>query len=330
MIMNEKTAFPNVSGASPMFSAAQLRQYAPLGFLIVMVVLISAYSPGFASVNTGLILLADTMALFTLAAGLSFVIVIGGIDLSLPAVASLASVVTAMLLPEVGLLAFPIALLCGVAAGLFSGLVHVRLKIPSFIATLATGGVVSGIALYISKARSIGISAADRPMLNWIAGSTLGVPNIILVGLLMCLIGIYIQRYTRFGRYCYAIGAGEPAAIAAGIHVDRQKVLAFVLSALFAAVAGIMLAARMTSGSPTGASQLLLPAIAAVLVGGTPITGGLGGVGRTLVGALIVSVVRIGMTFVGIDIFAQQIVFGAVLILTVAVTMDRDNILIAK
>ncbi len=86
----------------------------------------------------------------------------------------------------------------------------------------------------------------------------------------------------------------------------------------------------MTSGSPTGASQLLLPAIAAVLVGGTPITGGLGGVGRTLVGALIVSVVRIGMTFVGIDIFAQQIVFGAVLILTVAVTMDRDNILIAK
>jgi ribose transport system permease protein len=91
-----------------------------------------------------------------------------------------------------------------------------------------------------------------------------------------------------------------------------------------------MLAARMTSGSPTGASQLLLPAIAAVLVGGTPITGGLGGVGRTLVGAFIVSVVRIGMTFVGIDIFAQQIVFGAVLILTVAVTMDRDNILIAK
>ncbi|MFC7066752.1 ABC transporter permease subunit [Brucella rhizosphaerae] len=90
------------------------------------------------------------MALFTLAAGLSFVIVIGGIDLSLPAVASLASVVTALLLPEVGLLAFPLALLCGVAAGLFSGLVHVRLKIPSFIATLATGGVVSGIALYIS------------------------------------------------------------------------------------------------------------------------------------------------------------------------------------
>jgi ribose transport system permease protein len=167
-------------------------------------------------------------------------------------------------------------------------------------------------------------------MLNWIAGTTLGVPNIILLGLMMCLIGIYIQRYTRFGRYCYAIGAGEPAAIAAGIHVDRQKVYAFVLSALFAAVAGVMLAARMTSGSPTGASQLLLPAIAAVLVGGTPITGGLGGVGRTLVGAFIVSVVRIGMTFVGIDIFAQQIVFGAVLILTVAVTMDRDNILIAK
>ena len=330
MIMNEKTAPFNVSGASILFTSTKLRQYAPIGFLIVMVVLISAYSPGFASVNTGLILLADTTALFTLAAGLSFVIVIGGIDLSLPAVASLASVMTAMLLPEVGFLAFPVALLCGIAAGLFSGLVHVRLKIPSFIATLATGGVVSGIALYLSKARSIVISTTDRPMLDWIAGTTLGVPNIILLGFLMLIFGIYIQRYTRFGRYCYAIGAGEPAAIAAGIHVDRQKIYAFVLSALYAAVAGMMLAARMTSGSPTGASQLLLPAIAAVLVGGTPITGGLGGVGRTLVGALIVSVVRIGMTFVGVDIFAQQIVFGAVLILTVAVTMDRDNILIAK
>lgn len=97
--MNE-THSPHVSSASTALSAARLRQYAPLAFLLVMVVLISAYSPGFASVNTGLILLADTMALFTLAAGLSFVIVIGGIDLSLPAVASLASVVTALLCPK--------------------------------------------------------------------------------------------------------------------------------------------------------------------------------------------------------------------------------------
>lgn len=328
--MSAETKKPAGKPGARTVSAARLRQFAPVSFLVMMVVLISIYSPGFASVNTGFIVLADTMTLFTLAAGLSFVIVIGGIDLSLPAVASLSSVLVALLLPEIGTLAFPVALLAGMAAGLFSGLVHVFLRIPSFIATMATGGVVAGTALFISDARAVGIGADSRPLLNWVSGASLTVPNIILIGLVMLAAGVYIQRYTRFGRYSYAIGAGEQAALAAGIHVDRQKIIAFVLSALFAAVAGIMLAARMTSGSPTGASQLLLPAIAAVLVGGTPITGGLGGVGRTLVGALIVSVVRIGMTFVGIDIFAQQIVFGLVLIVTVAVTMDRDNVLIAK
>ncbi len=328
--MGAQTTRPAGSPGAPLISAARLRQFAPVSFLAVMVVLISIYSPGFASLNTGFIVLADTMTLFTLAAGLSFVIVIGGIDLSLPAVASLSSVLVALLLPEIGVLAFPAALLAGMAAGLFSGLVHVLLRIPSFIATMATGGVVAGLALFISDARAVGISADSRPLLEWVSGTSLSVPNIILIGLGMLAAGFYVQRYTRFGRYSYAIGAGEQAALAAGIHVDRQKIVAFVISALFAAVAGIMLAARMTSGSPTGASQLLLPAIAAVLVGGTPITGGLGGVGRTLVGALIVSVVRIGMTFVGIDIFAQQIVFGVVLIVTVAVTMDRDNVLIAK
>jgi ribose transport system permease protein len=326
----QTTKKPADRPGAPLISAARLRRFAPVIFLALMVALISIYSPGFASVNTGFIVLADTMTLFTLAAGLSFVIVIGGIDLSLPAVASLSSVLVALLLPEIGVLAFPAALLAGMAAGLFSGLVHVLLRIPSFIATMATGGVVAALALFISDARAVGISADSRPLLEWVSGTSLSVPNIIFIGLVMLATGFYVQRYTRFGRYSYAIGAGEQAALAAGIHVDRQKIIAFVISALFAAVAGIMLAARMISGSPTGASQLLLPAIAAVLVGGTPITGGLGGVGRTLVGALIVSVVRIGMTFVGIDIFAQQIVFGVVLIVTVAVTMDRDNVLIAK
>ena len=320
----------HVTTKSDRFSPARLRQWAPSGFLLLMVLLISAYSPGFASLGTGLVVLADTMTLFTLAAGLSFVIVIGGIDLSLPSVASLAAVLTALLLPSLGVFAFPVALLGGLGAGLFSGLVHVGLKIPSFIATMATGGVVAGLTLFLSDARVIGIAAEAQPLLGWLSGSLFGIPNIILVGAVMLAIGVYLQRYTRFGRYSYAIGAGEQAAVAAGIAVNRQKVIAFMVSALFAAVGGLMLAARMTSGSPTGASQLLLPAIAAVLVGGTPITGGLGGVGRTLVGALIVSVVRIGMTFVGIDVFAQQIVFGVVLIITVAVTMDRDNVLVAK
>ena len=116
-----------------------------------------------------------------------------------------------------------------------------------------------------------------------------------------------------FGRYSAAIGAGEPAAYASGVKVNRQKVIAFVLSGGFAALAGVVLAGRLASGSPTLAAELLLPSIAAVVVGGTAITGGVGSIWRTLVGALIISVVRIGMTFLGVNIFAQNIVFGVVL-----------------
>ena len=123
--------------------------------------------------------------------------------------------------------------------------------------------------------------------------------------------------------------AGEAAARAAGISVDPHKIIAFGLSGAFAALAGVVLAARLASGSPDLANQLLLPAIAAVIVGGTAITGGVGSIGRTVVGALIVSIVRIGMTYVGVDIFAQQIVFGAALIFCFR-DLDRSKIPIIK
>ena len=309
---------------------ATLRNAAPALFLLVLVVAIAAVEPGFGTPDTLLVILADTTTLFTLAAGVTFVILLGSIDLSIPSVASLSTVIVALLLPRIGVSAFAVALLAGAAAGLVSGFVHVKLRVPSFIATLATGGVVGGVALFISDARNIAIAADTRALLDWITDKTLGVPNIIGVGLVALAIGVYLQRFSRFGRYSLAIGAGEPAAWAAGIRVNRQKILAFLLSGSVAALAGIMLAARLASGSPTVANQLLLPAISAVLVGGTAITGGIGGIGRTLVGALTVSVVRIGMTFLGVNIFAQQVVFGAVLILAVAVTLDRGKIQIAK
>ena len=131
----------------------------------------------------------------------------------------------------------------------------------------------------------------------------------------MLIVAHLLQSRTRFGRYSAAIGAGEAAAYASGVKVGRQKVLAFdALRRPSPALAGVILAGRLASGSPTLANELLLPAIAAVVVGGTAITGGVGSIWRTLVGALIISVVRIGMTFLGVNIFAQQIVFGAVLV----------------
>jgi ribose transport system permease protein len=309
----------------------QARPFAPLLLLTVLVAGIDIAEPGFATFDTLSVVLSDAAILFILAAGMTFVIMLGGIDLSVQAVASFAGVLLAELLPRCGYAAFPLALLAGLVVGLLSGVVHVKLRISSFIATLATGGVMQGVSLLASSGRTVTILDAGRAQSQWITGAwLLGVPNLILVAVLVAAAGMFAQRYTRFGRYSAAIGAGEPAARAAGISVDRYKIMAFGLSGACAALAGMLLAARMSSGSPSLADQLLLPTIAAVVVGGTAITGGVGSMGRTVVGALIVSIVRIGMTFVGIDIFAQQIVFGAALVLAVFVTIDRSKIAIIK
>jgi ribose transport system permease protein len=310
--------------------ASRLRTTAPIFVLIGLVALIGVMKPGFLTLETLVVVMADSATLFIIAAGVTFVIMLGGIDLSIQAVASLSSVIVAALLPGAGYWAFPAALLAGLVTGAFSGIVHVWLRIPSFIVTLATSGLASATALLLSQARSITIGESGRAFLTWVTGRLFGVPSVIIIGAVVAAAGIWVQHYTAFGRYSTAIGAGEAATWASGVKVNRQKVIAYAVSAGLSALAGILLAGRMSSGSPTLANELLLPAIAAVVVGGTAITGGSGGIGRTVLGALIIPVVRVGMTFVGINIFAQQIVFGAVLIMAVAVTIDHAKILIVK
>ncbi|UXN58665.1 ABC transporter permease [Phyllobacterium zundukense] len=313
-----------------MLANAWVQDAIPPALLIVLVIIVEIGSPGFLTGETLALLLSNTAVLFILATGVTFVILIGGIDLSIQAVASLASVILAQLLPSMGLLAFPVAIAAGLVFGILSGVVHVWLRVPSFVATLATGGVVAGMALWLANGRAITIEEGGRASTSWINATIGGTPVVVLIAIGVGLASYLGLRYTRFGRQSLAVGAGEPAAYAAGINVDRTKIVAFALSGTLAAIAGVILAARLSSGSPSLANQLLLPAIAAVIVGGTAITGGLGGVGRTAVGALIISIVRIGMTFVGVNIFAENVVFGAVLIAAVAITIDRSKIAIIK
>ena len=308
----------------------EIRKWLPLSTLAVLILFVGIAQPSFLEPGTLIELASDTAVLFILATGVTFVIMLGGIDLSIQSMASLASVIVALTITRLGYGSFLLAIAVGAIAGLLSGIVHVRLKIPSFIATLAMGGVLFSVALVISKERSITLDEVGRAYQAWITGRTFGLPNVIFIGLLVLAAAHVVQAHTRFGRYSAAIGAGEPAAYASGVKVGRQKIFAFVLSAAFAAVAGVVLAGRLASGSPTLAAELLLPSIAAVVVGGTAITGGVGSIWRTLVGALIISVVRIGMTFLGVNIFAQNIVFGAVLIGAVAITIDRSKIPIVK
>ena len=167
-------------------------------------------------------------------------------------------------------------------------------------------------------------------MLSWITGKTLGLPNELIIAAIVLAFGLFLQHFTPFGRYSKAIGSGEAATHASGVNVRRTKVIAFVVCGALAGLTGVMLAGRLSSGGPRIADAFLLPAIASVVVGGTSISGGVGSIWRTVVGAMIVSVIRTGMNFVGVDVFAQQIFFGSVLIVAVAATIDRSKMPIIK
>ncbi len=308
-----------------------LQNYAPLIVLAALVLMIGLYDPTFFSSSNLLTIIADTMTLFLMASGVTFVIMIGGIDLSVQSVASMSSCALAVALPHLGFAAAPMAILAGAVAGTAGGLVSTKLRIPSFIATLAISGVVTSIGFWLSTERSIDISAKDSARdLSWAVGEMLGVPNEIWVGVVFLAILSAFLSLTPFGRLVRAIGSQERAVMASGIDVNRTKIAAYALSGTMAGVAGVVMGARLGSGSPTLANEFLLPAIACIVVGGTAITGGVGSVWRTFVGALIVQVVRIGMTFVGVSAFAQQIVFGCILVAAVAITMDRSKIAVVK
>mgnify|MGYP001034395952 CR=1 FL=1 len=231
-----------------------LRQWLPLATLVILVILVGLFQPAFLDVNTLLQLASDTAVLFILATGVTFVIMLGGIDLSIQSMASLSSVVVALTLARFGYGAFAFAFGLGVLAGLLSGIAHVRLRIPSFIATLAMGGVLYSAALVTSRERSITLGESERAYLGWITGSLFGIPNVVIIALVVLAIAHVLQSRTPFGRYSAAIGAGEPAAYASGVKVDRQKIFAFVLSASCAALAGIVLVGRLASGSPPSSS----------------------------------------------------------------------------
>jgi ribose transport system permease protein len=308
-----------------------LQTWLPLIVLAVLVLTVGIYDKNFFSVSNFLSVTADTMTLFLMASGVTLVIMMGGIDLSVQAVASMASCILAAYLQRLGFLAIPLAVLGGAFAGLLGGLASTRLRIPSFIATLAVSGVVVSAGNWFSQTRSVNIPGdLSAIYLDWTVGEALGVPNEIWVGVVFLVILSAVLGLTPFGRLVRGIGAQERAVIASGIDVDRTKIATYTLSGTMAGVAGVVMAARLGSGSPTLANEFLLPAIACIVVGGTAITGGVGSIWRTFVGALIVQVVRIGMTFMGVSVFAQQIVFGFILVAAVAVTMDRAKILVIK
>ena len=263
-------------------------KYSPIISLFTLLFAIGIHTPQFLQISTFIIIAEDAATLFIMSTGIFFVIMLGGIDLSVQSIASLCSVILALCLPQFGYFSFFIAILIGAIFGFISGYFHVTLKIPSFIATLATGGIAASLSLVITNASSIQILQKEKHYISWITDTSFYIPNELLVSFFIFILCWFLINFTKFGRYVTSIGAGEAVAWTSGIDVKLNKYFALILSASLAAISGIVLSSRMSAGSPTLANEFLLPAIAAVIIGGTALSGGVGSIQRTLIGVLII------------------------------------------
>jgi len=271
---------------------------------------------------------AVTLLLIALAG--TFPILQQSIDLSVESVVLLTGVVTVVLIAEfgLGLLAIPIAIGVGMLAGLFNGLVFTKLKVPSFLVTLGTLSVMAGVGKIITGGSTI--TFRNDSIRAIATGNVLGIPNLVLWGLLIYVATIVLAFRTKFGRYCFALGENERVVELAGAKVDRYKIYPFVLSGLLCGIAGVLLTLRISSASPNIGSGNLLPSIAAIVMGGTALTGGVGGPHRTILGVLVIAVLNNGMNLLAVDSFVQEIILGLVVVAAVALSIDRDKIDVVK
>jgi ribose transport system permease protein len=301
------------------------RSLIPFGALIGVCLVFAATAPGFVSYDNAINVAGQSGVLLVIALGSAFVILMGSIDLSVGAIASLAGVVAAKMAVHHGAWGLTGALVVGLGIGLANGLIFTLLRIPSFLVTLGTMSILSGVALQITSGIPVTITSpgflnlSNRELI-----STL--PAVAFWGIGVFCLAVWVSGRTRFGRYVYAIGGAERTALISGVPVMRFKVYAFAVSGLLAGLAGGLLAAYQQSGSPTAGQGYLLTAIAAVVMGGIPLTGGYGGIGRTLLGVAILGVLSNGLNLAGVGPYTQDVIQGAVIISAVAFSLDRSKL----
>lgn len=297
---------------------SRLRLWGPGLALVVLCVGFGLAEPRFASVEN-LWAIADRSAIpLILAVGMTFVVLQGAIDLSIEGGMAACSLTLAMLVLnsrsglDLGLLGVVLALLPGVAIGLLNGIVVTRLGVPSFMATLGTWSAALGAAMLLSGGQPPLIH--DQALRAFGLGRTGAVPNLVLVAILVLALGYVLQNYTRFGRYSMAIGGGEALARLSGLAVDRYKVAAFAFSGFLAGLGGVLGSMQIGLGHVDIGFGQMLATITAVVIGGTLLSGGRGGVLQSAVGTLILAVLANGMIFVGITPDIQKAVQGAIIL----------------
>jgi ribose transport system permease protein len=297
------------------------RQFGTLAGLFLLSTTLWVLTPHFLTLSNLLNVAEQTTIIAIIAVGMTFVIISGGIDLSVGSVLAFSGIVMASTLHAGAPL--PAALLAGPGTGILcgsvNGLLVARGHLPPFISTLGMMSVARGAALVFTEGRSI--SGFSEPFRYFASGKLLHIPMPVLIMLATYAIAHLILAKTQLGRYVYAIGGNESAAILSGVNVALHKCVIYSLCGLLSGMAAIILTARLNSAQPIAGIMYELDAIAATVIGGTSLMGGEGTIWGTLVGALIMGVLRNGLTLLGISSFVQQIVIGSVIILAVLVDM---------
>jgi ribose/xylose/arabinose/galactoside ABC-type transport system permease subunit len=287
--------------------------------LIVLIVLASVLSPYFLQPGNLLNVARQVSIIGIIAVGMTFVILTGGIDLSVGSILGLVAVVAAQQLQNgVGTLAVVLlALLLGIGLGLINGLGITLGGVPPFIMTLGMLVMARGAALTYAEGQPVSLGdAKDR--FAWLGrGEIGGIPVPVFIFAIVAIVSAIVLRYTTFGRYIYAIGSNREAARLAGVKVRAYTAAVYVISGFLAGLTALIWISRLTVGEPTAGTGTELEAIAVVVIGGTSLFGGEGGIGGTVIGAMIVGVLANVLNLLGVSPFTQQIVTGALIVLAV-------------
>ena len=312
----------------------RLASWAPVVVLVLLCVIISIINPNFLSFGNFVRISQAAMIPLVLGIGATFIILMGSIDLSVEGVLTLSTVILSMLVlngansNDLGLVAVLIVLAVGAGVGFVNGVIHTRLRVPSFMTTLGVWFIGVGAANALLGGMAIRI---NDPLIRGLAIERLfGFPRGVWLALACLAVALVIQNYTRLGRYIYALGGGEELAALSGISVVRVRIMAFTLAGVFYAIGGILAAAQLGLGNAQIGNGRLFTTVTAVVVGGTALSGGQGSVLQTLVGVLIVVVLSNGMVLMGVPPSVQIGVQGLMIIAAVALSIDRKLMRIVK
>lgn len=294
--------------------------------IVIMVIIFSAIEPIYLSTGNLMDIMDQTVINGLLALGITYAIITGGIDLSIGATFAIVIVIVGDLLVR-GLNPFA-AIIAGIVLGFvlgaFNGILITKLHLQPFIATLGTMSAYRGIAyIYTGGWPVLEIPNDFR---NMLAGEVMIIPIAVIVLVGFAFVGHFIMKYTKFGTYVYSIGGNEEATLLSGVNVDRTKIIAYALCGVGAALAGMILLARLGSGEPAAGLTYELNAIAAAAIGGASLAGGKGNMIATLLGAVLLSALKVGLVVVGVDTFWQYIATGTIIVIAAYFEVIQDKL----